>query len=95
MDTNRKMAGGKSGNFSKSTRDLESMMTDVQLQSIDDSKPTNSWKRSSSLTSTLSDNGGSTPRGTSPSGTQTQKKLAPKKPIKKRRKSFSLGMSSY
>lgn len=95
MDTNRKMAGGKKPNtFSKSSRDLESMMSDIQLGSIDDSKPTHSWKRSSSLKSTTSepDNGRSTPRGTSPSG---PKKDSAKKPIKKRRKSFSLGMSSY
>ena len=88
--------GGKTGSFgkSKSSRDLESMLKDAQLTSIDDSKPTNSWKRASSVESGKA-KGSSTPRGTSPSAANSEKKPASKKPIKKRRKSFSLGMSSY
>ena len=93
MDTNRKMAS-VAGNFYKRTRDLESMMSDVQLINIDNTKPKHSWQRSSSLKSTLSERnkGISTPRGTSPAG-KHNKKLAPKKRVKKTKVFF--GSSSY
>ena len=87
QDTQRKMTGGK---YSKSTRDLESMMTNIELPGIDDSKPSRSWQRSSSLKSTKSVDGASTPRGTSNSSSSDDKPKTKK--VKKRRKSFSLGM---
>ena len=83
---------------SKSTRDLESMMTNLQLDGIDDDRPTTprkNWQRSSSLKNTASGiqikAGPSTPKGTN-SPSPNNKTLTPKKPKKKRRKSFSLGM---
>ena len=93
----RKITEKHSKKYAKSTRDLESMMTKINLDGIDDDKPLNphkSWQRSSSITSTKSLGSPSTPLGTTTSSKNNNNSF-PRKPLKKRRKSFSLGMSSY
>merc|ERR1711972_1086374 len=76
----------KGKTFSKSSRDLESMMNHIELKDIDDSKPENIG-RSSSMGSNQINFGASTPKGNVSTG-----KANKTKPRIKRRKSFSLGV---
>jgi len=76
----------KGKSYSKSSRDLESMMQHIELKGIDDSKAEN-MSRSSSMGSNKINIGASTPKGQ----VSTSKANA-KKPRIKRRKSFSMGM---
>ena len=86
---------------SKSSRDLESALTSLKLDGIDDENPTKYPKSKTPTTgklqrsqSTSAAGGGtSTPRVNKK--TTNKKKFAPKNTVKKRRKSFSLGMGSY
>ena len=83
---------------SRRARDLESMIDGLELKGIDDSKESDiTWRRSSSLTSTVSapsPNRGNSPaavqrRGSTSGSTSTNPKK--RKPLK-RRKSFTLGL---
>jgi len=76
---------------SQSVRDLESIMKPVQLSAP---HTPNKFKRSSSASSepsTAAKYGFSTPRGMSPKWSDISKKMMPRKPVPKRRKSFSMG----